>query len=299
MKKTIKILCFTISILCLHLQKLKACEDSTHVRLTLYETHKKILEEQFANNQFILDDIKLFENNLNKEIPQFIELKNPDNLKLSFDDNSHNDNVSETILLNKQSFSKNGSIMIERKNNVELIFFGKSYTVNCIVSSEKFVLSDKSENKWLIDNTRYIFYDTKNNKQILDIYFTQYNLNFIGNQKIYISCADKLQTELNTKITRTAKANKLVLENRILNIYPNPATNLININASFVNKVENPVIKIYNTFGSLVKVINIKNTYENESTTIPISTEELSAGNYVLKLSINSNILISKFTINK
>lgn len=82
----------------------------------------------------------------------------------------------------------------------------------------------------------------------------------------------------------------------IVNVYPNPTTNLLNINVS-AEDLGNSIITIFNTQGILVKQWNIGNQ-NNYNTSI--STQSLAAGNYYLMINGNSGKRLTQtFTVSK
>ena len=69
----------------------------------------------------------------------------------------------------------------------------------------------------------------------------------------------------------------------ILFQYPNPATNYI-----YVNTEINAQIEIFNIDGQLVKSINISSSKE------PINIQDLTAGNYLVRITTEKEVLSSR-----
>jgi hypothetical protein len=78
-------------------------------------------------------------------------------------------------------------------------------------------------------------------------------------------------------------------DNTSVNIYPNPAKNLINIKSS--DKIEN--VKIYNLTGQIVfdKMIN--------DNSVQINTSEYKSGIYFIKIRTKDGLINKKITITK
>ncbi len=73
----------------------------------------------------------------------------------------------------------------------------------------------------------------------------------------------------------------------VINLYPNPANSLINVKVT--NTTAKGVVSIYNSTGSLIKVIDINNN-ERE-----INISELSSGLYIISIETKKEVLTKQF----
>ena len=74
-------------------------------------------------------------------------------------------------------------------------------------------------------------------------------------------------------------------------IYPNPASNIINI--SVPTSVNYSVVELIDDQGAAVKSIKSTNR------TIVINTNDVSPGLYIIKISLSNSILLEKIIISK
>ena len=76
-------------------------------------------------------------------------------------------------------------------------------------------------------------------------------------------------------------------ELNVINVYPNPANNVVNVNAnSNINNVE-----IYSISGQKV------GDFSANGTTTSINTESLSAGMYLMKINTENGVINKKFSV--
>ena len=84
-------------------------------------------------------------------------------------------------------------------------------------------------------------------------------------------------------------------EANIFSIFPNPATDIINI--KFYNTVENVEIQLFNNLGKFVKEIYTGNTFNNH--TLILNTADLSSGIYIISYKVKDTIIKKPFSISK
>ncbi len=94
-------------------------------------------------------------------------------------------------------------------------------------------------------------------------------------------------TRSNIKSARTTGINQ-VLDSKSLNIYPNPSTDVVNIE---MVAGMNPVIEIMNTLGEVVYTI------KTSETKLTLDVSQWSRGVYVVNMTHNGNRLIKKLVI--
>ena len=102
---------------------------------------------------------------------------------------------------------------------------------------------------------------------------------------VHTNCSDVFVMKIdNISVTPGVGINEV--EDNI-SIYPNPANNVLNVNASSnINKVE-----VYNMLGQNVMTVSVNNT--NAS----INTSSLTQGMYMLKLHTDNGVVNQKFTV--
>jgi hypothetical protein len=77
---------------------------------------------------------------------------------------------------------------------------------------------------------------------------------------------------------------------QLINIYPNPANNFLNIDLSKYLNHNSGTIEIYNSLGNLEKTLPVNSMTEN----LTINTYDLSAGTYLMVLKSNGTKLLSQ-----
>lgn len=102
---------------------------------------------------------------------------------------------------------------------------------------------------------------------------------------VHTNCSDVFVMKIdNLSVTPGVGINEV--EDNI-SIYPNPANNVLNVNASSnINEVE-----VFNMLGQKVMTVSVNNT--NAS----INTSDLTAGMYMLKLHTDNGVVNQKFTV--
>jgi hypothetical protein len=89
--------------------------------------------------------------------------------------------------------------------------------------------------------------------------------------------------------------DKNLLSMQLLEIYPNPATNILNVSLFSANN--DPVnLELLTLSGQLVTELKHKGAPGNMN--IPVDISSLSAGTYLLRIKNNSNNLVEKFVKN-
>ena len=91
------------------------------------------------------------------------------------------------------------------------------------------------------------------------------------------------ETEFTVNVKEKPAVGVEDTSNDIISIYPNPATNYI-----YVNTEVNAQIDIFNIDGQLVKSINISSSKE------PINIQDLTAGNYLVRITTEKEVLSSR-----
>lgn len=81
-----------------------------------------------------------------------------------------------------------------------------------------------------------------------------------------------------------------------LSVYPNPATNLVNINFSSVN-AEQIEITVYNVLGEKIETIITESVIGENNTTIDLN--KYSNGQYIVSIQNNDKLTTTKFTVAK
>ncbi len=82
-----------------------------------------------------------------------------------------------------------------------------------------------------------------------------------------------------------------------MTLYPNPTSNQFKIDFS-IDKNEKVNVSIYNTLG--MKLLNpINSNFENGSHSLPINTDSLSNGVYIVKIEIGNQSKDVKLVISK
>ena len=76
-------------------------------------------------------------------------------------------------------------------------------------------------------------------------------------------------------------------------VYPNPATDVLNIEVNML-KNENSIIQIVDMLGNIL--INTPIMFEKGFNTIPMNINALSKGNYFIKIKMDQEIAVQKFT---
>lgn len=90
-----------------------------------------------------------------------------------------------------------------------------------------------------------------------------------------------------TKVATLIK--ELTTENELINIYPNPASDYINIQLPTTYSLLPVSITIYNSLGKVISILSTQHS------SFSISISNLSSGLYFLKASTNDEIRIEKF----
>jgi hypothetical protein len=110
--------------------------------------------------------------------------------------------------------------------------------------------------------------------------------------------------DVNDVFTFTLKYNQTVsvkevssLFSSVSSIYPNPAVNKAHINIVSSESVDNVMLSIINSLGSIVSTKSIDLSVGKN--TISIDSENLSSGIYFATISSNKTKIVKKFTVNK
>ena len=74
-----------------------------------------------------------------------------------------------------------------------------------------------------------------------------------------------------------------------LDVYPNPASEIVNIKLNILNEVAD--LEIYNMLGKVV----MKKSYDFNSGNLPLNISELSSGVYILKVSNSDSSSFKRF----
>ncbi|HPO61610.1 MAG TPA: T9SS type A sorting domain-containing protein [Candidatus Kapabacteria bacterium] len=171
----------------------------------------------------------------------------------------------------------------------------------CVDSSDNIWVSGYSPNLYKLDSSgnwaKYIF--PKPDIENFD-YFKK-NMEADKNGKIWI-ISDK-QGALSWGIyifnpngtNRVEEQQENIFSNSILNIYPNPATNEVNLSFSFEDfQTEQIKISLFNTLGMKIKELS----YQCTDGRIKFSVEELQCGVYIVNVSNGSKSFKNKLVIN-
>jgi hypothetical protein len=103
-----------------------------------------------------------------------------------------------------------------------------------------------------------------------------------------------------TQMTNEQKAapTKNKTESTTINIYPNPATNEINIDFE-TNKKQNVSVNLFTINSTLVKSLVNNNSFEKGLNTIKINTTDVSNGVYYIQMSLTDETITKKIIILK
>lgn len=124
------------------------------------------------------------------------------------------------------------------------------------------------------------------------------NPNFPGGDTIKdINIADNHTCTQTVLVAWPAAVNELEVEANKIFLFPNPATNRLDLRYNFVKSATDVSIVVTNAAGQVVLNKNVEGNFTNSST-IPLNISDLSAGMYFIRLSAdNGDVVSDKFNV--
>ncbi len=155
---------------------------------------------------------------------------------------------------------------------------GNGILVTPIVAfpTQDMLLSISALESQVFNGITYNFKEWSDGNTSPDIYFT------IPEKTISVKAIYTATTAINNK-----------LDNAIFKIYPNPANDVIHVEAS-IEYISNSNVQIFNISGKIID--SNFNTYNNGSNKISIDTEKFSQGFYILKINTERGYTLYPFS---